>query len=561
MKKLSFLLLALAFALPVSAQSVNAEYDRNALTVISVHHNDSYDAITDAYLRQNFPGGQKFDDNTVETRYITVRYPRFEEREGADAKAFMNQHRADIYEAIQKEDVARQVIGKWFNRTPGGLMDLSLINKRADYNATDQTYNIASAQALGEYLLHGEGVKLVDNSYILVVDHSVPVRRESRNNTNGKITNINYSTHAIGYLYKVSFGDVQRKAVYEQWLYPTDDEATKQVKRENWNKIQFPLSGIDNVETLSSAGFDPNSRYGNENEAKNQAIRGCAPAIMDKLEKHVEAWKVKTTIYKTHPIVSKVGTKEGLRNMSRFEVREYVLDNDGNVGSRRKGFVRATTIANNTSVSRGKSPVSQFYQIAGTKLEPGMLLKEKKSLNLDVKALYYGGASKGFGAEADYMFGMSNRGFCSHIRLGFTYFPYKAGLQGPADETGTFYYLKEQVSSADIRLGYGYGIRPFRQMEIIPGAYALFNYLDSKITRSESELESEQSAMKKMGYGLEVGADINVTVFYPVKINAGAFYSLPFFGGEYWKAYTEILERVGEKRLGFTYRVGLVYEF
>jgi len=564
MKKFLFLILALGCFLPAGAQSVNANYDRNALTVIAVHHNDRYDAMSDAYLKAYFPGGEKFDDNMVNTRYITVNYPRFEKREDTNVSSYLREHGSmDLQFLLGKEDVPRQIVAKWFNRAPGGLMNMNLINKRADYNATDQTYNIATAQALGEYLLHGDGVKLVDNSYILVVDHSVPVRTEDSKNIDGKVDKITYSTQAIGYLFKLSFEDIQRQAVYDQWIYPEDDQATKEAKKAGFERIFFPISLVNTGDAFCSSSIDP-TRNSDETRALRDAIWECSGALINTFEKEVEAWKVKTTIYKTHPIVSKVGAKEGIKNMSRFEVLEYLLDEEGNVSTRRKGFVRATTVANNTSTSKGHSATSQFYQIAGTKLEPGMLLKEKQSLNLDAKALYYGGASKGFGAEADMAFSMSDAGSCSHFRVGATFFPYKAGTQGPVDETGTYYQLTQDITSIAIRMGYGYGIRPFRQLEVIPVAYLLADGLSHRERSSSSDNSDEaakKAAMREIGWGLEAGVDANITIFYPVKLNAGAYYSLPLLGGADWQVYKAALEQIGQSRKGLTWRAGLVFEF
>ena len=256
--------------------------------------------------------------------------------------------------------------------------------------------------------------------------------------------------------------------------------------------------------------------------------------------------------------MSKVGTKEGLKNMSRFEVQEYVLDAAGNVSTRRKGYVRATTVADNTrAVSRDKQPLTEFYQIAGTRLEPGMLLKEKKSLNMDVKALFYSGASKGVGVEMDMLSGMKTTGSCLHMRMAGTYWPYAAGSTGPVQEDGTAYRLTQAISAIGVRLGLGYGIRPFRQLELVPVAYVLADFLDSKLT----EGDDSYSAFTKAGWGVEGGVDANLTLFYPVKLNAGAYYSLPVIGGGYWQVYKEALKNLGQDRMGFTWRAGLVIEF
>ena len=87
--------------------------------------------------------------------------------------------------------------------------------------------------------------------------------------------------------------------------------------------INFPITLLQTVDATSSGSINPKSRGAEESQALQQAVTGCAAAVIDKLEKQVEAWMVKTTIYKTRPILSKVGTKEGIKNMSRFEVLEY----------------------------------------------------------------------------------------------------------------------------------------------------------------------------------------------------------------------------------------------
>lgn len=557
MKRLLSFILVLMMALPLAAQNVNAEYDRNALTVIGVHHGDRYDAITDNYLQKYFPGRDKFDNNAVSPVYVQVGYSRFEKREDNDARSFAVNHSSGIGSLLNQGKVPQQVIGRWFNRSQSGTMDLSLINKRAEYNATDQTFNIASAQALGEYLLHGDGIKLVDNSYVLVVDHSVPVREETRDSDTGKVTAVRWNTYAMGYLYKIDFKDAQRQALYAQWIYDTDDEATRKAKAAAFYTLDYPLHlvGLDAV--LTGASYSTQDKNASDQKTMEDAVKGCSRALIDHFEGKLEAWKVKTTIYKTSPVVSKVGKKEGLANLSRFEVMEYVLDQQGNVTTRRKGFVRATEIADNTRSTKGKSPMSEFYQIAGGQLEPGMLLKEKKSANFDLKALFYGGAAKGAGLEADILLGMKTWGGCSHVRIGGTFWPYKAGSTGPVQSDGTVYQLNTDINAIAVRMGFGYGLRPIRQVEFIPTAYLLADFLDSKIT----EGEKQNSAFTKAGWGIEAGVDANITVFYPVKINVGAYYSAPLVGGALWQVYRDALKNLGQNRMGFTWRAGLVYEF
>ena len=152
---------------------------------------------------------------------------------------------------------------------------------------------------------------------------------------------------------------------------------------------------------------------------------------------------------------------------------------------------------------------------------------------------------------------MKTWGGCGHVRIGGTFWPYKAGSTGPVQSDGTVYQLNTDINAIAVRMGFGYGLRPIRQVEFIPTAYLLADFLDSKIT----EGEKQNSAFTKAGWGIEAGVDANITVFYPVKINVGAYYSAPLVGGALWQVYRDALKNLGQNRMGFTWRAGLVYEF
>lgn len=545
---------AIFFQVALSAQNVNSEYDRNSLTILSVHHSDSYDNITEQYLLRNNPGGEKFDATRIVTRTIPANYGRYVKNDEVTASQWQKGKVTAVTDEVSNRPIGREVLAAWFNRSESsGKMDLNLINKRADYNATDQTFNIASSQALGEYLLHGDGIALVDNSYILVVDHSQPEKEYTKDSMTGKTDGVKFSTIAYGYLFKLDFGLLERQKVWDCWILDSDSPEARQQKVAKWNSLPARLSLVKSSYTYSSSSKSFTSNDTDETAAMEASIKGCTKALISEMENSVDAWKVKSTIFKTNPIVSKIGTKEGVSNMDRYEALEYLLDDNGSVSTRRRGMVRATTVANNSTNSRGKSRASQFYQISGGRLEPGMLLKQKKSLDFDLKGLYYGGASAGYGLEFDYMFGMSDAGSVNHIRIGGTYYSYKDAAQNTT--TGELY----SVSSIDVRIGYGYGLHPFRQLEFVPTAFILANSLDTKLT--EDDDESTASYLSKTGWGLEAGADLILTVIYPVKLTVGAYYSARFLGGSIWKTYNDILKDAGHDRNGFTWRAGLVYEF
>jgi hypothetical protein len=546
MKAVKFsLVLALAsgLAFPATAQSVNADYDRNSLTVLSVEHRDGLDAVLKNYLLRNFPGGEKFDQTRIATATVAddgARYRYVENGGVAQERTYLNAHRSRISAQLSSLGVAPQIIGAWFNRSKDGMMDISVIKSRADYNASDATVNIASSQALGRYLLQSEGVSLVGNSYVLVVDHARPTH-EYRRDTKGSTTGIDYRADAFGYLYKVDFSDVERQKVYDCWIYPEDSAAERARKNEAWSKILFTLSPVTEVYAAGHASKTFTQKDRSTDGLEEECIQDCVRAVIAELDEHVEGWQVKSSIYSVRPVTSKIGTKEGVKNMDRYQVEEFLLGDDGNVTSRKKGYVRATSVNNNSTVATGHSGVSEFFQIAGGKLEPGMRLTQKKDLGISVKALYYLGATAGYGAELDIPFSMKTSGSCVHVKIA-----------GSGKGLGTV--NGKDLSAIDARIGMGYGIRPIRQVELIPTAYVVLDGFDEKGTKFSMDNNN--------CWGAEAGVDMELTVFYPVKLIGGVFYDLPVLADSYWKENYDALEANGIKRMnGLTYRAGIVIEF
>lgn len=546
-----------------TAQDINSEYNRNSLTIISVKHRDSYDSVTETYLKFANPGGDKFDVTRIPTTTAASSSARLainhngETSQNTQVTRYMNGLSSYIEKSLSDNTVGKQLVEAWFNRSKSGRMDVSTINRRAEYNATDETFNVANSQALGKYLLQSGGSKLIAHSYVLVVDHSRPEISYQRNKS-GAISSVTASTEAMGYLYRLDFGDMEQQKVFDCWIYPDDDAKTKDSKLAAWEQLNFRLVAAGSTSTSCSASENISSnKKVDENALVKAAIEKCATMLIAKFEKNVHDWQVKSGIYTTYPLGVKIGMKEGLSRMDRYEVLEYVLDENGNTSPRRKGWIRATQVNDNRISSQGKTALSEFYQIAGGHLEPGMQIHQKKSLNFDIKALYYAGCGKGFGLEFDYAFGMKTKmGMVHHIRLSGVYAAYKKGFTAN-DE----YELNQALDFVDIRMGYGYGIRPFHQLELIPAVNILANsYIDAESSNPGQE-ESTLSFLMKTGWAVEAGLEANVTIWYPVKFNAGIFYDQYLFGGVIWKQAMDVLDHLGTSRSGVNMRFGLVYEF
>jgi hypothetical protein len=106
------------------------------------------------------------------------------------------------------------------------------------------------------------------------------------------------------------------------------------------------------------------------------------------LEKKVDAFNVKSVVYTSKPITSKIGRKEGLSVDDRYFLYEFEQGDDGVVKMVKKAVVRATnSIADNRRIATSSTDnLSTFYQIAGKKIENGLLLKQKNDKGIGLYA-------------------------------------------------------------------------------------------------------------------------------------------------------------------------------
>jgi hypothetical protein len=120
------------------------------------------------------------------------------------------------------------------------------------------------------------------------------------------------------------------------------------------------------------------------------------------IEKSLEEFKVKASIFSTHPLEAKIGKKEGLKTDHRYYVYEMRQNETGKITAKRKGVVRATQhITDNRTVSTGQTKTSRFYQVAGGRLDEGMLLQQHNDAGLALTLGASVGGVNGFDGRLD----------------------------------------------------------------------------------------------------------------------------------------------------------------
>ncbi|MFA5972488.1 MAG: hypothetical protein WC780_09075 [Lentimicrobiaceae bacterium] len=392
----------------VKSNEPATHYDRLSLTYMLL------DFGTGNYysmLKQSFPQlktDDKYDDNSIRQTML----PSPVSREETLNSFSVDLRTADIVsnklkDALVKNHIANAVIAKWFSRKDDGSFGVELLQQRGLYNATDADVAAANASKLGKAKLMDAGEGLLNNSFIIVFDVNDLIDMEESYNRlqkNSKTpisrTKNGFQAKVSAYVYKINFNDTINTIFWNDlWANPTDaDLARRKVKFDNYN---FPVTYYTRTTTMVEA-----SQY-NPGQALAPKVQATPDQLMLKLlregvnnnlasiEYKLEEFKVKAAIFSTHPIEAKIGKKEGLKTDHRYFVYEMEQNSSGKITAKKKGVIRATQhITDNRTVSTGKSKTSRFYQVAGGRLDEGMLLQQRNDAGL---ALTLGASIGGFG--------------------------------------------------------------------------------------------------------------------------------------------------------------------
>jgi hypothetical protein len=430
MKKLFALLSVIFFAFPTIAQNVTGagekvktpqivtEYDRNSLDYLLLDYGDNSfnDLLKKSFL--SIKVNDKFDDNTTDRRFVK---PPVAREEILKSQFYTPSNGNDITNRIGKALVngrySNDVVAKWFSRSKDGSFSVDLLQSRGLYNATDADVKAAGSSKLGMAKLMDSGEKLLNKSYVIVYDISDLISKEEfynrldkKNKTpdkpvtrdmNGFLGNVN------AYIYKIDFND-SINAVFWQQLWADKGDPKLKDKKLAFDNFSFPVKYVTRLTSSSEASqYNPGEVAAPKVQATKEQLmtdfldKGISNALMV-LDRNVEDFKVKTVLYGTNPLRAKIGMKENLKIDQRYFVFEMRQNNGGKIKAHRQGVIRATNkIVDNRKVATGQSEPSVFYQVAGKRLDDGMLLQQRSDLGLALGIAYSTGGVNGLSARLE----------------------------------------------------------------------------------------------------------------------------------------------------------------
>lgn len=532
MKKL-FTSLALCGCLVVSAQekvreNVQDDYKRNSLSIIVVDRGDNYDDTVFEAVR-SIDLGDKFDLNLIPTNRITISGNRANTVGGIE-----------VGKAVNASDLGKEILSYWFDRQADGTMNAKRLEHRGNYNADDQDVRNARAAKVGPESLGDTGYALVSGSYVMILDYSGI--SSSKNDKN----EVSWSVTTNAYVYQIDYSQDIEAQVTEAWIYEDDTPEAIAQKNEAYSKI---LVGMNPKATVSYTSTAKEADGG----VRKAIVEGYGETLL-RLENQIPAWNVTTSIALRNPLRAKIGTKEGVKNRMRFQA--YMVKGDRKTGEPYtvpKGYIRATTVADNRGMATGESTkFTEFYQISGGKIDEGMTIKQKNDLGMGVSLGYKVGGLAPYNLTVDYLASINTKGFAHYGLLNIGYDMFTGSKIG--DEVGKYLDAGDLtgltdggISYINFGIGYGFGIRPIRHVELMPfimgGGDYMMNHND--FLKEDAGEETEDSFSKKIAWYGNAGLRVNFNVKYPLQLFIQADYTLLIEEGSYYKAFNDLL-KVGD---------------
>lgn len=544
MKKRSILILLLISVISVNAQEkiksvVSDEYNRNSLSIILISHDDDYkSAISEAFYRIN--RGEKFDWNKIDIKNLEGSYPR-------NVQTSTALRLNDFEKIVNSKNIGRQIVGYWHGRNEYGVMNDQIIKHRGKWNAKDQDLIDSKATKLGVEALGDMGFTLINNSYLLLVDfvNIKKIKDPTKKNNEEYVT-----LSAEGFLFKIVYGEDEENEFYtNMWVDSVSDPKIAE-KIALFNEWNVDMKAVTSVSVLCSSSIVDGDI--------SELIKKGYYSVIQQLENKVEGLKTTTAVYETKPIRAKIGAKESLKNKQKFNVYKYREDEKGELESVKVGIIRATKIVNNRTVTTGNSGMSEFYQIAGSKIEKGYTIQQKNDLGIGLGVGYRVGGKSGVNVQYDQLLKINTKGTSQYILTDIAVNGYLIDQE--------YSQHGKAVTAVALSIGAGVGFRPFRGLEFVPSLLVGAEFLGSDQDNELDEESGEYQISKHIAYYAMPALKVKVNLFYPLQAYVGANYAINIIEGITYSQNADILNNYikgGEEksRQGFGFNVGIKYNF
>ena len=497
------------------------EYARNSLSLVALKFDGRHDNI----ILSQFPSLQppeKFYFNPLKEPVIVL----------SGSKRPVNEELPELLQYIPPDNikkwledkkVAQQILATWFNRQPDGSFNVDVLKQRGLYNANDNDFLAASASKRGESALMDMGLKLVNQSYVLVYDFfDVMTMDEYYDNksvaSKDRISN-GYKAKVKSYLFRLDFSEeVATQFFNNYWTSAGDKDLA--LKARAFEQAIFKWIHVGNQRVESEATqYNANQIAGLKKQKTNEElIRNLLADVMEKVTPQMEAgndaFRVKAMVSSVHPISSKIGKKEGLSLDNRYFVYENRQKKDGTIYKKRIAVVKVMKVAENRQVTSGKSESSEFYKIFGGKVDNmGMYLEQKNDTGLNLFLGYALDGMTGYTGRMDYFISKFMGGLVPAGKSGKGFSSLLVYVEGAYDSKKYTDLDEDPFEFTRVSLGIGKDIYPFSGLYFEPYLGYGIEFTNWTIEDEKLSFETEY-AEGGLRLGLHISAGVQLMVSY-----------------------------------------------
>lgn len=392
-KTLSLIVIVIA-TFSISAQTAIApvvKYRRSSLyTLMLDDPSRPYASVIKASFEKG-PIPEKFNDHNLGSRTLPA--------------ANVKDETENITTFLEANNVARDIVAKWFNRSEKGGFNMELIAKRGSYDASALDIAKAKASERGLNAVADAGEELIKNTFVLVNDYNYVSKEEVAKIITSvldrfKLSVGNEDVDAAGqtvkflgkgyvvktkaYLFRLKW-DEETAAIFYNDYWADDKTITPEKKKAFDESKIFKLELIGSDNSWADVQATTLTKK-TEEELIEKATIKAVDAVIIKLQKNHDEFKTKTPLYSGEPITAKIGLKEGLSDKSKFDVLEQQQDKNGKTEYVVVGSLKVDTsfpIWDNRYGADEENPANAdgktyFKKTSGKEFYAGMLIVQKK---------------------------------------------------------------------------------------------------------------------------------------------------------------------------------------
>lgn len=404
MKRIGIVAISLLlFSQLISAQRTIEEIDyrRSSIYSILINNTDQRLAtnVADVFIEMPLP--DKYNNHDLSVKILTTDKRTPAKEKGQD---FLN-----------KNHVASHLVARWFNRNPlTGECDMSLVQQRGLYNASEFDRIMAAQSTRGNALLADAGEELLANTFVIVNDIRYIDKEKAGKIVSGIFSalgtiagtllggSLGRSVQDLGdqlgdlmetlkgfkvkvntHLYRLVWNEEVAATFYET-MYTEEPNEIKRLAFEN-NRDLFKL---EYVGSQLSSGSETSFIGVNLDTPDAMIRKACVRAIDENvanLSKNFETFKVKIRLSSAEPIQAPIGKKEEITEKSKFEVLETIMQ-DNRTTYRRVAIIQPMKgmiwdnryMAEEERAEGAQLKYTTFKKISGGEILPGMLIREIK---------------------------------------------------------------------------------------------------------------------------------------------------------------------------------------